>query len=407
MNCHICKKEQRASLLEYPRIGGICEKCATRLVTGWLFSHKIEVQKLLQGEVNKQNDFHGFVILNSAWVREKLGIQGEIIEHKNVRGSSIVGKNHELINRGLMLLETPLSKNDDLLLDNKEIFSHLKLKLVKIPEGELDCEIIGDNSKAGESQTKKLNSFYICETPITVQNIIIFYEENGFRSEAENGGTQDYALRGGIYAPSFSSLHWTKPKFIQNSHHPVTCLSIHDMYQYINWINRKTRLNFRLPTKIEWVYAALGGSKNDPYGNIDEIAWFTPEEKWFDEVGYFGHAPPKKLGSDHPFWENKYNWGKIDSKYWYPEMFGTKPVKAKNPNNFGLYDMLGNVWEICCPDVKKNGFFLCGGSWGVSSDYCKARSCMFYPTHVLSTRIFNDVGFRLALDINPNELPHL
>lgn len=61
---------------------------------------------------------------------------------------------------------------------------------------------------------------------------------------------------------------------------------------------------WRLPTEVEWEYAARAGEKNARYGKIDEIAWYLHNS---------GHK--------------------------------THPVGQKKPNAWGLYDVLGNVWE--------------------------------------------------------------
>ena len=74
---------------------------------------------------------------------------------------------------------------------------------------------------------------------------------------------------------------------------------------------------FRLPTGREWEFAARGGTPGDRYGNIDDIAWYS---------GNSG-------GSVHP-------------------------VGQKLPNAYGLYDMLGNVWEwVFDPSSRANEDF--------------------------------------------------
>ena len=87
-------------------------------------------------------------------------------------------------------------------------------------------------------------------------------------------------------------------------------VSWNDCQEFIKKLNALTGKNFRLPTEAEWEYAARGGKKSRGY---------------------------KYSGSNN-----------IDDVAWYPEnSSGTHPVKAKQSNELGIYDMSGNVDEWC------------------------------------------------------------
>jgi formylglycine-generating enzyme required for sulfatase activity len=83
-----------------------------------------------------------------------------------------------------------------------------------------------------------------------------------------------------------------------NENMPIANVSWDDAQTYCGWIGG------RLPTEAEWEYGARGGSTEARYGNLDEIAWYNQDS------GKQAHD-----------------------------------IAQKRPNGFGLYDMLGNVWE--------------------------------------------------------------
>lgn len=103
---------------------------------------------------------------------------------------------------------------------------------------------------------------------------------------------------------------------------PKMGISWVDAQAFVKKLNEQQSIyTYRLPTEAEWEYAARAGTKDTAVANWDSIAW------------YYKNSGQKQLEGD-------FNWDKaIENKNW------AHPVKQKSPNNWGLYDMFGNVWE--------------------------------------------------------------
>ena len=154
---------------------------------------------------------------------------------------------------------------------------------------------------------------------------------------------------------------------------PIPLTDERDIQKFIEKLNEITGKNYRLPTEAEWEYAARGGNKSKGYkysgsNDVDAVAWH------YDNCGV-------------------------------PNL---KPVGIKEPNELGIYDMSGNVWELCQdwyglytentqtnPQGPDTGTYrvLRGGSYYVPSLCCRV-SCREHGYPDGRTTI---LGIRLVL----------
>lgn len=169
----------------------------------------------------------------------------------------------------------------------------VKFKMIKVEAGTFMMGA-ADNQKADAKKDHELpahqvtisNDYYIGETPVTCE------------------------LWGEVMDELYDE---------ESEQEPVMAYDWYDTYRFIGRLNEITGKQFRLPTEAEWEFAARGGNKSKGYkysgsDNVDEVAW--------------------------------YNGNSYDNRNPNPEA-NTHPVKLKKPNELGLYDMSGNIWEQC------------------------------------------------------------
>ena len=136
------------------------------------------------------------------------------------------------------------------------------------------------------------------------------------------------------------------PSEFKGDNLPVEHVSWYDCQEFIKKLNSLTGKKFRLPTEAEWEYAARGGSKSRGYkysgsNNIDDVAWYD---------GNSGRE--------------------------------THEVGTKRPNELGIYDMSGNVYEWCSDLAGKfmtglgivSSRMYRGGSWGSRAWHCRSSN---------------------------------
>jgi formylglycine-generating enzyme required for sulfatase activity/predicted Ser/Thr protein kinase len=182
---------------------------------------------------------------------------------------------------------------------------------------------------------------------------------------------------------------WQSPGFEQTATHPVTCVSWNDAEDFVHWLSKKTGHPYRLLSAAEWEYAALAGKPPADIGAADSAG-----------------ACQAANVADHSAAEVYPGWKTVDCR---DNFVHTAPVGSFRANAFGLYDMLGNVfeWVTDCwndndADAPLDGsawiegdcssHILRGGSWFTQPGYVRASFRNHFPADDRSSSF----GFRVA-----------
>ena len=212
----------------------------------------------------------------------------------------------------------------------------------------------GGTFKMGSMSDKPGDSFFN-ESPIHMVKISSFY-----------------ICRYQVTQEEWEVIMGNNPSRFKGAKCPVELVSWEDCQIFIKRLNEITGKDFRLPTEAEWEFVAKGGNFSRGYkyagsNDINIVAW------------YKGNSG----GQSHP-------------------------VGKKAPNELGLYDMSGNVWEWCsdwggeyglsCPNNPKGSLsglhrINRGGSWRYDAEFCRIT---LRGNHDPSIRNCN-LGLRLAL----------
>ena len=207
---------------------------------------------------------------------------------------------------------------------------NIKLEMVKIPAGSFLMGSADNDETALDYEMPQhrvnLQEFYLGKYPVT---------------------QEQYQAVMGHNPSNFKSF------FKDTSKNPVEKVSWNDAQEFCRRLSEKTGKKYRLPSEAEWEYACRAGTQTRYYFGNNEYQ--LGEYAWYEENS--------------------------DSK--------THPVGQKKPNNWGLYDLHGNVWEWCedgwhgnYENAPKDGSSwndsqrsmrpLRGGSWYSYSGGCRS-----------------------------------
>lgn len=301
--------------------------------------------------------------------------------------------------------------------------------MILIPSGTF--KMGSDHHYAEESPVHRVSvdDFWIDETPVTNAQFRKFVDATGYRTFAEIApkaedypGALPHMLKAGslVFNPPRNPVgladwsQWWEFRFGANwrhpygkgswikslDDHPVVHVAYQDAEAYARWAGKD------LPTEAEWEFAARGGLEGAEFAWGDEL---TPGGQHMANT-WQGNFPQENL--------------KLDG------FERTSPVKAFPVNGYGLYDMIGNVWEwtsdwyapkhpadapkACCipenprgpredqsydprlPNIKIARKVLKGGSHLCAPNYCRRyRPAARHPEPVDTST--SHVGFRCVL----------
>lgn len=294
---------------------------------------------------------------------------------------------------------------------------YAKFNMIRVEGGEM---IIGATQEQEvDAETNefpahkvRLNTFYIGQFPVTqnIWEIVMGYNKSHFRDKEKqllvDSGEHAILAKGGAAVGSLVSgtalgsaiggfwgasalwgtaaaiakvkgREWIKekikkfmsPESGEVGHYPIECVSYDDAQEFVRRLSKMTNIAFSLPTEDEWEYAARGGQKSKGFkyagsNDLNEVAWYRNNAD----------------GTTHP-------------------------VGEMAPNELGLYDMSGNVWEWTetpahsySSAVNAGGtiYIRRGGSWWHEAKNCRV-SRRYASDHSKKT---SGLGLRVVIREN-------
>jgi formylglycine-generating enzyme required for sulfatase activity len=187
-----------------------------------------------------------------------------------------------------------------------EIVNSVGMQLVLVPADE-SAEDAGQMNKSADDEMT-VRPFYMGACEVTVGQFKEFVSETSYQTDAE----KDAAGKPQESGRAVNPIHtWRDPGFEQSDNHPVCIVSSADAAALCQWLSQRETKIYRLPTEAEWQWACCVGT----------VTTF-----------YFGESPTD-----------------LANHAWYADNSNTTthPVGLLHPNAWSLFDMYGNVAEMC------------------------------------------------------------
>lgn len=233
--------------------------------------------------------------------------------------------------------------------------------------------------------------YWMLDTEVPLKLWLEFAKEKGYKvpSSPENFG-YDAASKSIVKSEEFSPQN---VGFEQKDDHPVVEVAPVDAIAFCSWLTEKVnagsapdapKFTCDLPAVSQWIYACRAGSTTKySFGNEPTL---LPQKANFGDVNFKNALNANTVKALHDA-----GWPFSDSDDGFAF---TAPVRSYSPNAWGLYNMHGNVSEICRDDLSPaTKFSRCGGSLLESEQKCAAETRLPVP----ETQRGFYVGFRVVL----------
>ena len=247
-------------------------------------------------------------------------------------------------------------------------------KMVQIPSGVfvMGAETSGWGDSEYPAHSVQIASFLLDTHHVTNAQFRLFTTETKYNTSAEKSGSA-FGYQHGLIK-LIGGLSWRTYATNDRENHPVVLVSWNDANAYSHWAGK------RLVTEAEWEYAARGGRGSKSY-------------PWGDEEASSTYCNMGRSVIDTP---------------------PTSTVMSYSANNFGLFDMAGNVWDLCAdyfdetyyqhspienPNGPASGEFICrrGASFNIIQPFrCRNANRGAFPIDSFAI----NVGFRCAKTLN-------
>lgn len=253
---------------------------------------------------------------------------------------------------------------------------NIRFKMIRVEGGSLEIGATKEQEDCAEkneypAHTITLPPFYIAQFPVTqnIWELVMGYNKSYFKYKEEKLSSSQKTIPHGVWL----TMGVLRGMFANNldsdkGHFPIENVTLDEAKEFVRRLSKMTNIHFSLPSEEEWEYAARGGQKSKHYrfagsDNIEDIAWYRDNANQ-----------------------------------------STHPVGEKLPNELGIFDMCGNVWEWTettahsyAIDVKPEGncYIRRGGSWWHEEKNCRV-SRRYASDHSKKT---SGLGLRLVIRI--------